>query len=91
MFDEVDDARLTGALAGSSFENLQKREIERLEKRGKSSDRLFFNSGRSGQSISEALGVEIDDEFDAAFVEPQTRLQNAITSSSSVISAGTDL
>ena len=92
IFGSLDESRLEVAIEGSSFRNLREREIERKEKRGETTDKLFFNSGTAGRTIHDTTGVAgLDHEFDAVFGAQVEQLREAIDANPTVLDLGTKL
>lgn len=91
VFGAVDSERLDAAIEGSSFENLRQNEIDKRQKRGKDTDKLFFDSGKSGRTIAGVFELDLDDEFDQRFSERISEVRNALHNSEWAISPGFDL
>lgn len=81
--------RLEFAVRTASFENLQSMEKKQRDEEGSDSenDKLFFNKGQAGGTISDTLGLAMDDQFDEAFA-PQIEQFNSLAARGVVRVAG---
>ncbi len=77
----VADALIERAVETSAFGVLREAEVRRRREAGYSTDALFFNEGRSGRSLDQAIAPGLDAAFDAAFADALARHGYATRSS----------
>lgn len=75
---DVDSDRIARVVSDTELDKLRSQELK--AKRETANDRLFFNKGQVGQTLSEVIDIDLDDRFDEAFAGPIDAVRSILES-----------